>query len=287
MFILLLAFAFCFSGIHRQLDPGSAFGFAVSMTACFLVFIGESLQYFSVFIILFLTVLAILYFPRFRDPANSALLLFVSGILTNFFDMLTAPLLTLGIPLILILALPGNNEREKPFINRITAIFTHSVSWGAGYALCWAAKWAIGTLILGMDVFEDAMKTAKFRVGGNESFPLDRAQMFRSNFDTYFFAKGHKPAVFIGLAILLLIILLAISHRKNWEKTFFPILIVGIFPYVWFFVFANHSQLHYFYTYRIQAITLFSVFAALGSAVDWERFKRNRQNNDDIFPSSY
>ena len=92
--------------------------------------------------------------------------------------------------------------------------------------------------------------------------------MFKLNFETYFFAKGHKPAIFLLIAIFILVYRVIRHHDQNWIAIIVPVLIVGLFPYAWFFVFANHSQLHYFYTYRIQAITLFSIFAALGCAAD-------------------
>ena len=275
MFLLLTAFSFCFSGIHHNLNAVTAVGFAISMIACFLVFVGESLQYFSVFMILFVLLLLILYIPSFRSPSNSALLLFAAGMITNFFDMLTAPLLTLGIPLVLILCLFIKDSRVHSFIKRVWLIINHSLAWGMGYALCWISKWGIGTLATGSNIFEDAMKTAKFRVEGSESIPLDRSLMFRLNFDTYFFAKGHKPAIFILLLLLILTFILIRHHRADWKETVLPFLMIAVFPYVWFFVFANHSQLHYFYTYRIQAISLFAVFAAIGCGLDLPKKVRN------------
>ena len=115
------------------------------------------------------------------------------------------------------------------------------------------------------------MATAKFRVEGSEAYPLDRASMFRLNFETYFFAKGHKPFLIIGVILLALIIYLICSHKRNWFQRIIPLLFVALFPYIWFFVFANHSQLHYFYTYRIQAVTLFALFAATGNAVSLKK----------------
>ena len=268
MFLLLITFCFCFSGLHKTLNAVTALGFAFSMTACFLVFIGESLQYFSVFMIMFATLLTILYLPFFQIPENSALFFFAVGMITNFFDMLTAPLLTLGIPLIVLICL---FQKRKDFISIAAGfqqIIIHSLTWGLGYALCWTAKWAIASIILRVNVFEDALKTAKFRVGGSESVPLNRGLMYRLNFETYFFAKGHKPAIFLLVLFVILIILLIRNHKKNWMTYMLPVITIGVFPYVWFFVFSNHSQLHYFYTYRIQAITLFAIFSSISNAFD-------------------
>ena len=273
MFLLIICFCFCFSGIHHQINAAAALGFAISITACFLVFIGESLQYFSVFIILFLILIIILYLPVFQKQKNAAILFFAAGMLTNYFDMLTAPLLTLGIPLVTILCL--NTKRIKPvsMFKQFVSIFEHSISWGLGYALCWISKWALGTLILGENLFADAIKTGQFRTMGNEEFPVDRMLIFKLNIETYYFSKGHKPFVFVFAAIIILIIILYKHHKKNFRNIMIPVLCIGFFPYIWFFILANHSQIHYFYTYRIQAITLFAVYAAISSSIDWKSFR--------------
>ncbi len=280
MLVLLVSFCFCFSGIHRETGGITAAGFAVSMIMCFLVFIGESLQYFSVFIILFTVVLLILYIPRFRIMRNAALLLFCAGMTVNFFDLLTAPLLTLGIPLVLLFCLNYEIDVNSPASKKWLDLVRCSAAWGIGYAACWAAKWMLGTIILGTNVFTDAWNTARFRIEGNESYPLDRDMMLRSNFDTYFFAKGHKPFALIVIVLLCLLIIVIRHHKRDLQKGIFPILFVSLYPYFWYLVFSNHSQLHYFYTYRIQAITLFAVFAALGISIDPHIVRGNRSAAD-------
>ncbi|HAH57516.1 MAG TPA: hypothetical protein DCL86_05165, partial [Bacteroidales bacterium] len=46
-------------------------------------------------------------------------------------------------------------------------------------------------------------------------------------------------------------------------------LVVAVLPYIWFFGAANHSFVHYWFTYRIQAITISGVLLAFYSLVDW------------------
>ncbi len=269
MLILLISFCFCFSGIQREAGSVTALGFAVSMIMCFLVFVGESLQYFSAFMVMFAELLLILYIPRFRDMKQGVMLLFAAGMAVNYFDLLTAPLLTLGIPLVLLLCLNSDMYIRNSYRKTWSDVVCGSALWGIGYAACWAAKWLIGTIVLGDNIFADAWKTARFRVEGSETVPLDRALMFRSNIDTYYFAKGHKPFALIAVLLLVLIIILIRHHRKDFLKRSLPFLFVAVYPYVWYFVLSNHSQLHYFYTYRIQAITLFAVFASIGSSIDY------------------
>ena len=272
MFFLITAFCFCFSAIHREFSWVMALGFAISLIMCFLVMISMSLQYFSIFMILLAEMLAVLYVPRFRDPEHSAVLLFAGGMLTNFFDLLTAPLLTLGMPLILLISFRLREERDLPA--SIRRIIGQSIAWGLGYGTCWIAKWTLGTLILGKNVFKDAMSTAKFRVEGNEEFPLDRIYMLKQNIETYFFAKGQKPFILILLILLLLLFMLIRSHKKDWLQRIAEMTLIALFPYAWFMVFANHSQIHFFYTYRIQAISMFAVFAAFENAIERKGIRR-------------
>ncbi len=275
MFILITAFCFCFSALHREFSGVMALGFGISVIMCFFVLIPESLQYTSVFMILFAVLLMLLYIPSFREPSAAAVLFFASGMITNYFDMLTAPLLTLGIPLIVLMSFYSRDSEQEKFSCSMLMIIRFSIAWGIGYAACWAAKWTLGTLILHRNVFADAMTTARFRVEGNEAYPLDRVLMFRQNFETYFFAKGRKPFILIVLAAIIPAVSAVRSHRHNALQRIALMAVIAVFPYLWYFVFANHSQLHYFYTYRIQAITLFAVFAAISNAASRQKHRQD------------
>ena len=136
MFILLILFGFIFSGMHHVAGAGTAVGFAVSIIMYFIFFISESLQYFSVFMVLFIELMLILYVPRYRAVKYGALLLFCAGMAVNYFDLLTAPLLTLGIPLILLIVLGTDSYMRNSQRNVWLDVIKCSASWGIGYAAC-------------------------------------------------------------------------------------------------------------------------------------------------------
>ncbi len=71
---------------------------------------------------------------------NLMLYFFVVGMVENFFDFLTYPIITLGIPLIVLLWLKIRDESADLKENMIFTVKS-SVSWGLGYALTWIAKW--------------------------------------------------------------------------------------------------------------------------------------------------
>ena len=216
MLLLLVFFAFCFSGVHHEFGWVHALGFALSMIFCFLILIGESLQYFSVFIITFAALFFLLYIPCMKRREHWIPLLLVTGMAVNFFDMLTAPLVSFGIPLVIIISRDVKEERD--FKACFSDMIYSVLAWGAGYGLCWVSKWIIGSIVLEKNIFEDAFTTAKFRVEGSDAYPLNRALMLKLNFETYFFAKGRRPFIFTAILVGGLAVFAVFSHRKGCLK---------------------------------------------------------------------
>lgn len=52
------------------------------------------------------------------------------------------------------------------------------------------------------------------------------------------------------------------------------LLIVSVYPYVWFMVMANHTQIHYWFVYWIQAITIFGILCCMEMTVNWMRIHK-------------
>ena len=69
------------------------------------------------------------------------------------------------------------------------------------------------------------------------------------------------------VVLLVLIILILVKKLKD-KKTIaasLPIGLVALYPYIWYLVMSNHSQIHYWYTYRNQVLTLFAGLIFLAS----------------------
>ena len=60
----------------------------------------------------------------------------------------------------------------------------------------------------------------------------------------------------IGIAAVVLLLSVIIKRQKISYKKAVLFLIIGLMPYVWYFLLANHSYLHWWFTYRLQAITV-------------------------------
>ena len=197
------------------------------------------------------------------------LFFFVVGMMENFFDFLTYPILTLGIPLILLLWMRVRDEKADLKDNLLFTIWS-SISWGVGYALTWIAKWGITTVVLGVRYFIRNLSVIEYRLNGSEEEPLDRIGTLQKNLKAWLNIRDNGmiswSKVVIVIAVIALILL--IWKKAKDMKTilaYLPMLLVAAYPYIWYLVMSNHSQIHYWYTYRNQVLTLFAGLIFLAS----------------------
>ncbi|MBR6271952.1 MAG: hypothetical protein IKR29_00095 [Bacteroidales bacterium] len=207
-----------------------------------------SIQFFP---ILAITLIASLLVIKRGALKPQGMLFFIVGSLACYFDLLTAPMLTLGIPLAVLLSLKRNEDfRIK---DNLLEIIKLALLWGLGFALTFVAKWVLGTLILGHNVFADAFDMGLYRLGVED---FTRWDAISRNFKML-----NLPMILV--LMLCFISLLVTRHAKcNWKKSVL-FLLLGLTPYVWYFVFSNHSYLHWWFTYRLQAIAVVSLLLML------------------------
>lgn len=243
--------------------------------------------------IMFGAVLLQLFFhDRFRRGGYPYFFLIV-GMSAAYFDLLTYPLITLGIPLTVGLVLERDRERSG-----MKAVLEQGISWAAGYGLMWAAKWALADLFLHRGVIGDALSTLFARTGtvGGQS----RVQSFLTALGSNIGALCNWPyllLLLLGLALLVWDCLRSrLNKRPGKEKgaaglnreeqgqlsglpgekrgiretalLYLPYGVVALLPAVWYFLAANHSAEHWMFTCRILGI---SVFALLCALLKWRR----------------
>lgn len=260
------------SFLHQKMGLRMAIAFLVAIGACIPVLVSVCMLYAGVFLVMFIGCIWVLRrYGKMSFREETALFL-ILGMVTNYIDLLSAPLLTLGMPLMVLLFL----EVKRGSRGGVTAwrkLLVDSLFWGIGYGGCWGAKWAIGSLVLQRNVFDEAMFKAVQRVTGDGELPLSRSDALEKNFTRMFLDQGLLPVLVVVLVIWLLV---AVCFRVPWRKlgAGAALLALSVYPYLWMLVLVNHSQIHNRFTYRIQAITVFGVFCFLELAVDWDRARR-------------
>lgn len=211
-----------------------------------------SMQFFPV---LALTLIGSLLVIKRDKSKDFGLLFFIVGSLTCYFDLLTAPLLTLGIPLAVMLSL--NKESQFDLKRNLLTIIKLILLWGLGFALTFFMKWVLASLILGQNVLADAYEVALYRM---DTEVFTRWDALSRNFKMI-------PLWMIIVAVAVLIVIDVVRHKRLNCKKALAYLLVGVMPLVWYLLLSNHSYIHWWFTYRLLAITITCLMLMLSDAI--------------------
>ncbi len=252
--------------VHKRFGLKAAIPYAVTWVAFYSMLVCLSLQFLSVYTMMYLAVLFICF--RYKKDTSCRELPFyflVLGSVTNFFDLLTFPMITMTVPFILVFLV--DLYEKKLSQKKVTRnLVVSGCAWCIGYAFTWISKWLLSGLVLKMNIFADAMAQASFRINGNESYAVDRKLLLLYNINT--------PAIlswFVSSGWLWLVLAIIVSVQKRWKVVakLWPLFLISILPYVWYEVFANHSQIHFFFTNRTQFGTLMAILVIFAYAINF------------------
>ncbi len=205
------------------------------------------LQFSTCFLLMYAGTVAVL--ARRLTTRQAAYIFFVIGAATSFFDLLTTPQITMGIPLATLLL----SDKSKADI-RHTVILASC--WLAGYALMWLGKLPVAWLLIGDNIAGEFITNAIGRssAGLSELFELAGAKL------------GPKAATIIGFIILVGTAGLLTTCHWLWKYIRlhpFPadrrpwLLLIALSVPCWYMLMLQHSVIHYWFTWRALAVTVF------------------------------
>ena len=279
--------------ILRTLGVGSLAAFITALLLTGFYAVPMSLQFSSDTYLMLLGVLYVL--ERERAGLLEATFwetFLVIGALTAFFDLLTMPLITVGMPLSALL-LARTRWRQVPVRNLATTSIVALACWGVGFAVSWVAKWVIASRVLGINVIQDAVATAGVRAGSAETgrpvlealihntrlmFPLvPGIQVLRHSAGTAMF-------VLFLIVVLVLVVWLMATRKSRYVsmgsettaalKRRAPLLALILLPYSWLAIISQHSVVHGWFTYRTLATAVFVVTAVALSRFDLDEWAK-------------
>lgn len=190
------------------------------------------------------------------------LLFLIIGMLTSYLDLLTYPLITLGLPVVLLVLLDCNSGGIQRTIRMMESAFV----WGIGYAVMWMGKWLFAWLLGGDDIWKDAIAEVLLRtsMAGDQKEMITFGMVLERNFQVLL------KWPYLLLAALFVSGCLWLKRMERGEKEsrkhlidVMPYVLIMLMPIVWFCVLSNHSWLHYWFTYRELAVTVLAVCAAV------------------------
>ena len=238
-----------------------AVGFCIAMAYVMPIATSQSLQYSTSFYVCIIAVLIMLRFHEKLVQNHGYLYFFlIVGMLTSFFDLLTFPLITLGIPMVLLMIL----NDKKTIQEKIGHIIVYSIIWAIGFVGLWASKWIISSLIMQSDYVSEAIKEITKRTSseGKNGEVITTGLALKKNFDVY---KKRSYELLLGIAFISNIYMIIRYHEKPKHMILhaIPFLLICIMPIAWYIVTANHSGIHYWFTSKNIAILMFSLFGML------------------------
>lgn len=228
---------------------------ALSMTFALLmvdVFVMQfSLQFVQVLLIAFGGIVWMTY------RRGSPVLFFVLGSLTAFLDLITVPTLTLGLPLLVLLAM-----RKDQLKQGVVTILQVSLFWLAGYALTWLTKWGLATLLTGENIFADA-------VGQGSRWSENGGSYISEAISS---CLGFLHWKYVLVALVALVIAAVVHPRKTGWPAVVTYLLVALIPFAYYVVMAHPAQHHAWFNYRALAVAVAALLMAAASMVDWNRY---------------
>lgn len=236
-----------FCKLIRRGYKGEAWGYLLSVMFVMPVVIPLSIQFSVIFYLTNLAVLVLLNdYDRIMERNGMLLYFQLIGMAASFFDFLTYPVASLGVPMVCLLLL----DMDRGLWARCKNIICLSVSWGVGYGAMWMGKWILGTLVLKDHVMENALSQILMRsshVQNGEKITI--AGTWLRNVEFYF----EKPyLILIGVCIAATMIGFVRSRRRISEvmSDSLPFVVTAMMPFVWYAFAGQHSYEHHWFTFR-------------------------------------
>lgn len=248
-------------------------GSMVALVGTSFWFVPLSLEYTWTPLVMLVQLHVVLSKRSLRSTEGRALFFLLSGMVTSYLDFLTTELLTLLVPLALMLWQDQDEGKEPPTVGR-TAIM--AASWFCGYAGMWALKWILAQFVLGSDFQGTVGQHISMRSGSLRASTKSEqlCEALVRNVSCLFPLEYGTGATMAAVAVVVCAVVFAVTHRRRRMRARMIACygIIGLIPFVRFLVLNNHAFIHYFFTYRVLAATLFVAVLMLGELTDKELF---------------
>ncbi len=285
--------------IYRLLRRGELIGAAAFLTGMIgisLWFVPLSLEYTWVFLILLIQMHLILL-PSFpKDWSCRCLFFLISGMVTNYLDFLTCETVTLLVPLLFLIYLDHRLGRKMAGWRTLTKTVVY---WLIGYGGMFLLKWGLAGVVMGENPLPYVAEHVSERVAGSVGVGFFREwlDILLRNITCLFPLNYGTAGIIAGVLLILAAVYFGFVHhrvsiqgkthadssdadnsiddvspeseeslhRKELNKGLIArYAVIALIPYLRFLAMANHSYLHYFFTYRAQCTSLIALVLIVG-----------------------
>ena len=211
-----------------------------------------------------------------RNNDNIYVYAFVLGSLTVFFDLLTTPLLPIGLSVLYLVV-----YMYKRFSYVVSWKFLRNVFflWGIACVLTWLVKWLFNSFVLNENMLLQAYQQILLRISNpielNDGTVMEASYIIALTVNLLMLRLPFSSTLFLfmigSLLVLVVIGRIAIPNCNTNREYLRRLLLLALLPCVWYVVIKNHSQIHYWYTYRSLIVTILSLGFYVEHLVEWSK----------------
>jgi hypothetical protein len=262
-----------FIALRKNDFVGESYAYIVSILFIMPIVIPLSIQFSVIFYIANIASLIMLKgYDAMKYYGKIFIFFQIVGMATSYFDFLTYPIATLGLPLVCMLLIDGEIYDGYDFLNEMKELISCSISWGFGYISMWFGKWALSSVILGDNIILDAINQITMRSAHeSEGEKIDIISTWLRNVEFYF-EKPYMAIIIVSIIAAIAIFIINIKGIANMVINAIPFIVTALMPFAWYAVAAQHSYEHHWFTYRG---TIVSVFALLCMIITSKRYGDN------------
>lgn len=260
--ITLISIVALITLLCKKISITSGVIYGIGLLAISIFIVTKSINEILIFIVAFIS--SIILLLKKNPEKNIGIFFFVVGSVSNFIDLLTAPLVTLGITAITYFLLVQKNESKVNIKRYILDFLKICISWALGYGITWLSKWVITEIFFGRPIISQAIEQAVFRsngpqINGMNIFSL--SNVFIRNME---YLSSPVAITILIAAVIYIIVMMIINRNKKIDfkenlKKCLPYILIFFLPAIWYMVLKQHSYTHVNFTYRILVISIISL----------------------------
>lgn len=260
--ITLISIVALITLLCKKISITSGVIYGIGLLAISIFIVTKSINEILIFIVAFIS--SIILLLKKNPEKNIGIFFFVVGSVSNFIDLLTAPLVTLGITVITYFLLIQRNESKVNIKRYILDFLKICISWALGYGITWLSKWVITEIFFGRPIISQAIEQAVFRsngpqINGMNIFSL--SNVFIRNME---YLSSPVAITILIAAVIYIIVMMIINRNKKIDfkenlKKCLPYILIFFLPVIWYMVLKQHSYTHVNFTYRILVISIISL----------------------------
>lgn len=260
--ITLISIVALITLLCKKISITSGVIYGIGLLAISIFIVTKSINEILIFIVAFIS--SIILLLKKNPEKNIGIFFFVVGSVSNFIDLLTAPLVTLGITAITYFLLVQKNESKVNIKRYILDFLKICISWALGYGITWLSKWVITEIFFGRPIISQAIEQAVFRsngpqINGMNIFSL--SNVFIRNME---YLSSPVAITILIIAVIYIIVMMIINRNKKIDfkenlKKCLPYILIFFLPVIWYMVLKQHSYTHVNFTYRILVISIISL----------------------------